>query len=105
MARASALVAPCAAEGLGLTVVEAMAAGLPVVAARAGGHAETVGAVGGGVLFPPGDAEAAGRALRALASDPARLHGYAEALRRYQREHFTLEQQQRATDDVYRSVL
>jgi len=105
MARASALLAPCAAEGLGLTVMEAMAAGLPVVAARAGGHVETVGAVGGGVLFAPGDAETAGRALVALAEDPAGRAEYGIALREYQRAHFTLEAQEAATAEVYRSVL
>lgn len=105
MARASMLVAPCAGEGLGLTVVEAMAAGLPVVAAEAGGHVETVGAVVGGRLFSPGDAEAAGRALVALAEDPVGRVEYGAALREHQRAHFTLVAQERATAEVYRSVL
>jgi len=105
MTRASILLAPCAAEGLGLTVVEAMAAGLPVVAAEAGGHVETVGAVGGAALFPPGDARTAGRALAALAENPSGRFAYGAALRDYQRAHFTLRAQEEATVAVYRSVL
>lgn len=105
MTRASVLAATCAVEGLGLTVVEAMAAGLPVVAARAGGHLETVGAVWDEALFPPGDAEAAGCALVALAGDPAGRFAYGAALREHQRAHFTLQSQEAATAEVYRSVL
>lgn len=105
MARAGLLLAPCPVEGLGLAVVEAMAAGLPVVATRAGGHVETVGAVVGAALFPPGDAAQAGRLLADLAADPGRRDAYGAALRSRQRERFTLEAQERATAAVYRSVL
>ena len=72
MATASILLAPRPDEALGLTVVEAMAAGLPVVAAAGGGHLETVGPVTPETLFPPGDVDAAAACLRLLARDPAR---------------------------------
>jgi glycosyltransferase involved in cell wall biosynthesis len=53
-------------EILPLAALEAMAAGLPVVAARAGGLAEAVPAEG---LYPPGDTAAAADRVRALYGD------------------------------------
>ena len=54
------------AEILPLAALEAMAAGLPVVAARAGGLAEAVPAEG---LYPVGDVAAMGERVRALFGD------------------------------------
>jgi glycosyltransferase involved in cell wall biosynthesis len=105
MATAGLLLAPRPDEAYGLSVVEAMATGLPVVAARGGGHLETVGTVPVAALFPPGDVVAAGTTLADLAADEAARAGYGESLRRAQRERFTLGAQQRATDHVYRGVL
>jgi glycosyltransferase involved in cell wall biosynthesis len=56
--------APC--EPLGLVVLEAMAAGLPVLAAAGGGHLETIGTVPAARLFRCGDAAAAAAELREL---------------------------------------
>jgi glycosyltransferase involved in cell wall biosynthesis len=56
------------AEILPLAALEAMAAGLPVVAARAGGLAEFVPADG---LYPPGDVAALAERVRALCGDAA----------------------------------
>jgi glycosyltransferase involved in cell wall biosynthesis len=56
------------AEILPLAALEAMAAGLPVVAARAGGLAEIVPEEG---LYPPGDAAALADRIRALWADAA----------------------------------
>lgn len=104
MAGAGLLIAPRPDEAYGLSVVEAMAAGLPVVAAGGGGHFETVGTVPGAALFPPGDARAAGALLAELAADHTFRAAYSDALRTAQRERFTLEAQQVATEAVYRSV-
>lgn len=67
-ARAGILLAPAPREPFGLVVVEAMAAGIPVVAAAGGGHLETVGMLPDAVLFSPGDASRAADALRMLTS-------------------------------------
>jgi glycosyltransferase involved in cell wall biosynthesis len=88
LAASSILLAPAPAEPFGLSVAEAMAHGLAVVAAGGGAHLETVGAAG--VHFPPGDAEAAGRALAELAADPARRRATGAALRLRQQERFAL---------------
>jgi len=71
-ARAAILFAPATAEPFGLAVVEAMAAGVPVVASAAGGHLETVGLLPGASLFPAGDVAAAAAAVRSLKCDSVR---------------------------------
>ncbi len=65
----AALVHPALHEGFGLTVLEAMSVGVPVVAARSPGLVETVG--DGALLFDPHDAAALADALTTVASDPA----------------------------------
>ena len=54
MRAAGVLLAPRTDEAFGLSVVEAMARGLPVVAAGSGAHLETVGSVPGAALFDAG---------------------------------------------------
>jgi glycosyltransferase involved in cell wall biosynthesis len=69
---ATVAVAPSVwAEAFGLTVVEAMAAGVPVVASAVGGIPELVDPDVTGILVPPGDAAALADALRRLIQDPA----------------------------------
>jgi alpha-1,6-mannosyltransferase len=60
-------VAPCSLETFGLSALEALASGTPILSADRGGVAETVGRSGAGSLFKSGDAatlaETAGRLL------------------------------------------
>jgi glycosyltransferase involved in cell wall biosynthesis len=105
MARASLLVAPCPVEGLGLTVLESMASGLPVVAAGSGGHLETVGAVPGAALFPPGDVAAAAGWLDELGADEHRRGTYAADLADVQRRRFTVGTWERDTAAFYEALL
>jgi glycosyltransferase involved in cell wall biosynthesis len=65
----SLFLASAPAEPFGLSVAEAMAAGLPVVAAAGGAHLETVGHRRPDLCFPVGDADAAAALLRRLADD------------------------------------
>lgn len=103
--RAGLLVATCPVEGLGLSVLEAMASSLPVVAAAAGGHLETLDGLDPLTLFPPGDAAAAGQRLAALAADPDRRDACAVAGREAQRARYTPAAQVAGTDAVYARVL
>lgn len=104
MSRAAVLLAPRPDEPYGLSVVEAMAHATPVVAARGGGHDETVGTVPGAVLVDPGDPAAAGAALAALALDPARRADYGTRLQDAQRTRFDLAAHADQVAAVYRTV-
>jgi glycosyltransferase involved in cell wall biosynthesis len=105
MSRSSLLLASAPAEPFGLTVVEAMARGLPVVAAAGGGHLETVGAVSPETMFPPGDAAAAADLLRRLGTDPGLRRRTGEQLLDFQRRKLSLEAHTDRLLEVYASVV
>jgi glycosyltransferase involved in cell wall biosynthesis len=91
-------------EPFGQVVVEAMAAGVPVVAADAGGPAEVVTDGVDGLLYRMGDPEALAQALRRLAGDPGEREHLVAAGRRtvtlYSPERIAAQVQ-----EAYRSVL
>jgi glycosyltransferase involved in cell wall biosynthesis len=78
-------------EAFGLYVIEAMAAGVPVVQPRASAFPELIEATGGGVLCAPGSAQALAEALEALLLNPAQAQRLAEAGRRAVFEKFSAE--------------
>ncbi len=66
-------------ESWPLTVMEAMAAGVPVVATRTGGLPEIVEDGRSGVLVPPDDLDALTAAVGSLLADPARARAMGDA--------------------------
>ncbi len=72
-------VLPSWIEGLPLTVLEAMAHGVPVVATRVGGVPEIVADGETGLLVPSRDVQALAGALGALLDDPGRARRLGEA--------------------------
>ena len=70
LARARMLVLPSLMEGISLTLLEAMAQGLPVVATAVGGNPEVVVAGETGLLVPPQSPDKLAQALLRLWRDP-----------------------------------
>jgi len=64
------LVHPAWMEGLGVSLLEAAACGVPIIASRAGGMPEIVRHGENGFLIEPGDAKALGEYLDQLLNDP-----------------------------------
>lgn len=72
LGQASVFAFPSRSEGMPLALIEAMSAGVPVVASDVGGIKEVMGNSGAGLLVPPEDARALANALLALLNDPVR---------------------------------
>jgi glycosyltransferase involved in cell wall biosynthesis len=92
-------------EGLGLVFLEAMAAGLPVLATRVSAVPEVVEHGRTGILVAPSAPDEVGRAMRELAADPARRSALGAAGAAVVRARFGLDRMIDATLDVYREVL
>ncbi len=92
-------------EGLPNVILEAMAAGLPVVATRVGGVPEVVVAGETGLLVPPRDPDALSRAIVTLLRDPALRQTMGRAGQERVRHRFSVEQMVRRTESLYERLL
>jgi glycosyltransferase involved in cell wall biosynthesis len=99
------LVVPSLTEGSPLVTLEAMAAGVPVVASAVGGIPDQIRDGKEGLLVPPGDTGAMGEAIVALLRDPTRARTLAEAGRRRATSEFSHAVMVRRIEDVYREAL
>lgn len=100
-----ALLVPSRWEGLGIVIMEAMAAGRLVVASDTGGISEIVSNKKTGILLPPGDAHAWWAALRDVA---LRFSGYrriASAGREYALAHFGMDRMIGEYERVYEEMI
>jgi glycosyltransferase involved in cell wall biosynthesis len=98
-------VQPSLGEGFGMSILEAMAAGLPVVASMVGGIPEIVVDGATGILVPPANAEALAESISALAGDPAQRATMGDNGRARAQEDFSLEESTRAICQEYDRLL
>ena len=96
---------PSLTEALPTALMEAAAAGRPVVATRVGGVPEVVDDGRSGILVPARDPAALAHALAALLADPARARAYGEFARRRARERFGIELQVERTLALWRDLV
>jgi glycosyltransferase involved in cell wall biosynthesis len=92
-------------EPFGLAIVEAMAAGLPVVATASEGASEIIEDGVTGKLAPPNDPEALAQAINDLLDDPDECARLGQNARLAARERYSLEQMTTATERVYYEAL
>jgi L-malate glycosyltransferase len=91
-------------ELFGLALVEAMARGCPVVASEAASLPEIVEPEQSGLLVPPNDPAAIGRALERLRGDPPLWRALAAGARQRVEERFTWERVVDRCLDAYREM-
>lgn len=92
-------------EPFGLSIVEAMAAGLPVVAAASEGALEIIEDGVNGKLVPVDDPESLAEAIVNLLDDASERSRLSRNAMRAARQRFSLERMARDTERVYREVL
>jgi glycosyltransferase involved in cell wall biosynthesis len=105
-AEAELAVVPSLYEGFSLPAVEAMAAGVPLVATTGGAIPEVVGDDGTtAALVPPADVGALVSTIAALLDDPARRAAIGEAGRQRAVERYSWERTAARTVELYRELM
>jgi glycosyltransferase involved in cell wall biosynthesis len=102
---ADVVVLPSLAEGLPLAVLEAMAAGTPLVATAIGGTNEAVVDGVTGVLVPPRDAAALASAIEQVLADPAEARRRAHAAAERVAREFSADRMVASVEAIYEELL
>jgi len=95
---------PSTEEGLSLTILEAAAAGVPIVASAVGGTGEIIENGTSGTLIAAGDIEALAAALNGFVEDPAPFREMARSARETVERRFSLASMAAAYESLYRSM-
>ncbi len=98
------LVWPAVDEAFGMVLLEAQAAGTPVIAGGYGGVPEIVADGVGGLVAPPGDVAAFAQGVSALLDDPDRRRAMGIAARAHIRDHHDLPEAARRLDAILAAV-
>jgi glycosyltransferase involved in cell wall biosynthesis len=104
LAAADVFVFPSLYEGLGGSLIEAMALGLPIVASDIPAIREVVEPEGNAVIVPPGDAEALARGIERVLNDQEMARRFGQRSRDLFLERFTLERAVDKMTVLYREV-
>ena len=105
LAAADAFLLSSISEGIPLTLIEAMGAGIPIVSTDVGGIPEVIEHGVSGLLAPAGDAGTLAAHLKSLWQNPEQRSQLAENGCQRAVERFSLEQMHRQYVDVYEQVL
>lgn len=105
LAAIDVFVMPSLWEGLPLSLVLAMGAGLPAIATRVAGIPEVIQDGVSGLLVPPGDQEQLGAALSRLIGDSGLRIALGEAARAFVRPRFGIDGYVAAVTDLYDELL
>lgn len=98
-------VMPSLQEGLGLSIMEAMARGIGVIASDVGGIRNLIKHGSNGILVAPQDIQAISSSIIALLDDKAKLKDYGLKARQTIEERFLLERMVLETEGVYSECL
>lgn len=98
-------VLPSKHEGVPMSVIEQMAAGLPVVASAVGGLPDIVGDGEEGFLVPPGDLDALTRRLGDLVADADKRRSFGTLARQRAERDYSIETTARCCERMLSSVL
>ena len=101
LAGASMFVLPSLTEGISLTLLEAMARGLPVVACRVGGNPEVVVDGSTGLLVPAGQPQSLADAMLRLHRDPGLAEQFGRRGRQRVEQEFCVEEMIRQYERLY----
>jgi glycosyltransferase involved in cell wall biosynthesis len=99
------LVRPSLLEGMPLTVLEAMACAIPVVASRVAGTVELIKDGETGLLIDPGDAAQLSKALTTLIKDEGKRLALGKNARRYVERHFSWDKAAVQTLETYKKIV
>jgi glycosyltransferase involved in cell wall biosynthesis len=94
-------VLPSHSEGVSLAVLEAMAAGLPVIVSEVGGLPEIVQQGETGLLIPPKDPEALAQSLARVLEDPGLAQSLGQKAREHVQEKYSLERLAQEVNAAY----
>ena len=98
-------VLPSTKEGLGLALMEAMAAGLASIGSRVGGISSLINDGYNGLLVNPGDVEKLSQAILELLNDRGKRISLGQNARNFIAEKFSLENMARETEKTYLQCL
>ena len=104
MAGAAVVVLPSASEGLGRVVVEAMAAGTPVIGTDVGGIPDLIENGVNGFLVPPDDERALAQRLGWILENPRRARAMGQAGRAFATEFFSTEVYLRGYQKIFQQA-